>query len=143
MVEFRTDPDDPVYFQQQTNFERAGYPDAWELTPGGRTVDGRQIVIAILDAGFDVTHEDLVDNLWRNEAEIPMNGLDDDGNGYVDDQFGWDMAGDDPFPPANAHGTQVLPSSLLPTPVLASKEGLVRTTPRGEICTRKWGALVF
>ena len=108
MVEFRTDPDDPVYFQQQTNFERAGYPDAWELTPGGRTVDGRQIVIAILDAGFDVTHEDLVDNLWRNEAEIPMNGLDDDGNGYVDDQFGWDMAGDDPFPPANAHGTQVL-----------------------------------
>lgn len=106
-VEFRTDPNDPNYPEQRTNFERAGYPDAWDLTPGGRTTDGRQIVIAILDAGFDSDHEDLVGNLWINQAEIPNDGLDNDNNGYVDDLFGWDMANDDPFPPVNGHGTQV------------------------------------
>lgn len=106
-VEFRTDPNDPLYDRQQTNFERAGFPDAWDLTPGGRTTDGRQIVIAILDAGFDDDHEDLIGNLWRNEAETPMNGRDDDNNGYVDDVYGWDMANDDAFVPDNGHGTQV------------------------------------
>ena len=106
-VEFRTDPNDPIYNRQQTNFERAGFPAAWDLTPGGRTTDGRQIVIAILDAGFDDDHEDLVENLWRNEAEIPMNGQDDDNNGYVDDVYGWDMANDDPYVTENGHGTQV------------------------------------
>jgi subtilisin family serine protease len=106
-VEFRTDPNDPNYPEQRTNFERAGYPDAWELTPGGRTTDGQQIVVAILDAGFDSSHEDLVENLWRNLAEIPGDGLDNDNNGYVDDLIGWDMTNDDPFPPVNGHGTQV------------------------------------
>ena len=106
-IEFRTEPNDPVYDRQRINFERAGFTEAWELTPGGRTTDGRQIVIAILDAGFDPTHEDLAENLWRNTAEIPMNGLDDDGNGYTDDLYGWDMANDDPFVPQNSHGTQV------------------------------------
>ena len=107
LVEFRTDPNDPIYDRQQTNFERAGFPDAWDLTPGGMTTDGRQIVIAILDAGFDTDHEDLTENLWQNTAEIPMNGIDDDNNGYIDDVYGWDMANDDPFVPENGHGTQV------------------------------------
>lgn len=107
-VEFRIEPNDAEFGEQKTNYDRAGYTEAWELTPGGETTDGRQIVIAILDAGFDVMHEDLSPNIWRNPHERPGDGIDNDGNGYVDDMNGWDMAGDDNQLPENSHGTQVI-----------------------------------
>lgn len=53
----------------------------------------REVVVAILDSGVDVEHEDLDDVLWINEDEIPGNGRDDDGNGYVDDIHGWNFIG--------------------------------------------------
>lgn len=49
----------------------------------------QEIIVAIIDSGVDVEHEDLADVLWVNTAEIPGNGIDDDGNGYVDDVHGW------------------------------------------------------
>ena len=54
----------------------------------GKTPD-RTIVVAIIDTGVDIEHEDLRDNLWVNEDEIPGNGIDDDNNGYIDDVHGW------------------------------------------------------
>lgn len=107
-IDFRTSPNDPSFGEQSTNFDRAGYLDAWDLTAGGRTTDNQQIVIAILDAGFDTGHEDLAPNLWINTADTPGDGIDNDNNGYVDDRNGWDMAGDDPDLPLNSHGTQVI-----------------------------------
>lgn len=80
-------------------------PTAWELTTGSADV-----VIAVIDGGIDISHPDLVANVWRNPGEIPGNGIDDDANGFVDDVTGWDFhnrngsvfdAGD------NDHGTQV------------------------------------
>ncbi len=53
----------------------------------------KQVVVAIIDSGVDIKHEDLKDNIWINKGEIPGNGKDDDGNGYVDDVFGWDFIG--------------------------------------------------
>jgi len=50
-------------------------------------------VVAIIDGGADVTHEDLKGSLWVNRGEIPGNGVDDDGNGYVDDVHGWNFVG--------------------------------------------------
>ena len=54
---------------------------------------GKPVVVAIIDSGIDVEHEDLKANIWRNAGEIPGNGIDDDKNGYVDDIHGWNFIG--------------------------------------------------
>jgi len=56
--------------------------------------DSRTIIVAVIDAGVDINHEDLVGNIWVNEGEIAGNGIDDDKNGYVDDVHGWNFIGD-------------------------------------------------
>jgi subtilisin family serine protease len=53
----------------------------------------KQIVVAVIDSGVDFKHEDLIDVMWTNPKEIPGNGIDDDGNGYVDDIHGWNFVG--------------------------------------------------
>jgi len=63
---------------------------AWDLTTGSD-----EIVIAIVDDSLEMDHPDLAGNLWTNPGETPDNGVDDDGNGYVDDMHGWDFTTDD------------------------------------------------
>lgn len=58
--------------------------DAWNLTAGDK-----RIVVAIIDGPVKYDHPDLAANMWKNEAEVPDNGIDDDNNGYVDDIYGW------------------------------------------------------
>ncbi|MGB3799935.1 MAG: S8 family serine peptidase, partial [Lewinella sp.] len=106
LVGFRRVPNDPQYFRQ-TNMQRSGFEGAWALATGGQTPEGVPIVTAILDAGFDTSHEDLVPNLWRNREEIPGDGIDNDANGYVDDVTGWNFVNDSPNHPPNNHGTAV------------------------------------
>jgi subtilisin family serine protease len=55
--------------------------------------EGKAVVVAVIDSGVDVEHEDLKESIWVNEDEIPDNGIDDDGNGYVDDVHGWNFIG--------------------------------------------------
>lgn len=79
--------------------------DAWDITLGDQDV-----VVAICDDAVDIDHEDLNPVLWTNPGEIPGNGIDDDGNGYVDDIHGYDVADDDNDPrpgPGMTHGTHV------------------------------------
>lgn len=52
-----------------------------------------EIIVAVIDSGVDVNHEDLQGKIWINSDEIPNNGIDDDNNGYVDDVFGWNFIG--------------------------------------------------
>jgi subtilisin family serine protease len=65
--------------------------EAWEFATGGVTAQGDTIVVAVIDGGFDQTHEDLAGNVWKNNNEIPDNGIDDDANGYIDDYLGWSV----------------------------------------------------
>ena len=120
LVRMRNRPNDTRYDEQWHHLNLGqlnGLPgadhnaeSAWDVTTGGVTANGDTIVVAVLDDGTDLDHEDLTANLWRNLGEIPGNGVDDDGNGYVDDVFGYDTASNDGDPNAGTsdnHGTPV------------------------------------
>lgn len=79
--------------------------EAWALSTGGTTVDGQEVVIAIVDDGADLNHEDI--DYWKNSAEIPNNGIDDDNNGYVDDYDGWNAFTSSGAVSSGEHGTHV------------------------------------
>ncbi len=134
-------PNDPMY-NQQWFLPQINANDAWNLwnTDGGEFPGDKNILLASVDTGVDWDHVDLVDNIWNNPGEDAngngvtilyqsgnwiydpgdLNGVDDDGNGYVDDLIGWDLAGysglqdNIPSPPSGvsntgtwAHGTHV------------------------------------
>ncbi|MDR6561635.1 MULTISPECIES: S8 family peptidase [unclassified Arcicella] len=58
-----------------------------------RTKKSKPVIVAIIDSGVDILHEDLCNKIWVNTKEIPNNGIDDDNNGYIDDIHGWDFLG--------------------------------------------------
>jgi subtilisin family serine protease len=76
-------PNDP-YWSNQWGLTQIGAPAAWSVVTG--TPD---VVIAVLDTGVYLDHEDLASKLWTNPGEVPGNGVDDDGNGKIDDVHGW------------------------------------------------------
>ena len=76
--------------------------EAWDLATGNN------VIVAVIDTGVDYTHSDLSRNIWQNPVEIAGNGVDDDGNGFIDDVQGWDFANNDNDPQDDhAHGTHV------------------------------------
>lgn len=64
---------------------------AWELYDQDTTSERRNVTVAVIDTGININHPDLKDSIWTNEGEIPGDGIDNDGNGYVDDVHGWNF----------------------------------------------------
>lgn len=80
-----------TYFQDQwyinsNSNKHINVINAWDITTGSE-----EIVIAVLDDGLKLDHEDIKGNIWNNKSEIPNNGIDDDDNGFEDDMNGWNF----------------------------------------------------
>jgi hypothetical protein len=118
LKERTTFPNDPS-FSNQWDMHNTGQsggtvdadidaPEAWDLGTGGTDPGGNDIVVAIVDGGMELTHSNLVPNLWVNQAEaVGTPGVDDDNNGYIDDVNGWDAYANDGSIPTSGHGTHV------------------------------------
>lgn len=103
-------PNDPMFNQQWDMIEGSGInaSSVWASTTGGKDKGGRDIVVAVVDGGFDLTHEDLRENIYVNRAEIPNNGKDDDQNGFIDDVYGWNAFNNSGNITSDMHGTHVM-----------------------------------
>jgi subtilisin family serine protease len=87
LIPINMHPNDPYYNKQWALHDTdINAPEAWDIEIGKR-----EIIVAVVDTGVDYEHEDLSPNIWINIDEIPNNGLDDDGNGFIDDVRGWDF----------------------------------------------------
>jgi thermitase len=109
-------PNDPFYYRQWALNNDGSFSlsssvagadiemeSAWDLEQGDST-----IVVGIIDSGIKLNHPEFSGRVWSNHNEIQNNGMDDDGNGYIDDVQGWDFANDDNDPTDDyGHGTNV------------------------------------
>ena len=112
----------------------AGAAEAWEKTTGSGAT------IAVIDTGIDISHEDLAENIWVNADEIPDNGIDDDGNGYIDDVNGWNFSGDNNavydsvYTLGENHGTHIAGTIAA---VKDNKKGIAGVAPSAKIMPLK------
>jgi len=107
-------PNDPSFSSQwsMNGSSSAGIHalEAWSVLTGVRRASPRaktDVVMAVVDDGVDLTHPDLQPNVWTNAGEIPGNGKDDDGNGFIDDVNGWNAYDDNGKLKVGMHGTHV------------------------------------
>jgi subtilisin family serine protease len=92
-----------VYYDYQWGLNNINAPSAWDLI-----TESKNIIIAVVDSGIDINHPDLKYNIWINPGEIPGNNIDDDGNGFIDDVYGWNFAdNDNNVTDSNGHGTHI------------------------------------
>jgi len=116
--------------QQPVNWgiPRIGAPQAWQTTHGSE-----EVVVAVIDSGVDYSIPELAQSMWVNRAEIPDNGIDDDGNGYIDDIHGWDFRDNDnsPFTGTRLHWHGTFIASIIAA--WPGKNAIVGVAPGAKI----------
>ena len=127
-----TSPND-TYFSKQVHHSQILTLEAWNITQGDQS-----IIVAVTDNEFQLDHKDLEHSLWKNEKEIPDNGIDDDQNGYIDDIYGWDFLGNDNNVDSTedpTHGTHV---SGIITALDNNSYGGVGIAPKVKLMPLRW-----
>ena len=130
-------PNDPFY-SLQWYLPSISAPPAWDYSKGDPSV-----IIAIVDNGVERAHPDLASRMWVNSDETPGNGVDDDGNGFIDDFYGWDfaLADNDPKPDYDStgmtHGTHV---SGIAAASMDNGKGIAGVAPLCKIMAVKAGS---
>ncbi|MDA8692654.1 S8 family serine peptidase [Saprospiraceae bacterium] len=104
-IDLRRTPNDSR-FNEQYYLDVIQAEDAWDITTGNVDCNS-DYVIAVFDEGFDVTHPDLVPNLWINDGEIEDDGIDNDNNGFIDDYLGLNINTNNDNHEVDDHGTRV------------------------------------
>ena len=141
-------PPDDEYFTDQWALNNTGQASVvGAFIPGTPDADidwleastlatGSGVVIAVMDTGIDYRHTDISPNLWMNEPEVNgVAGVDDDGNGYIDDVRGWDFANNDPSPlDGHGHGTMVAGIIAATT---HNTKGVAGIMPNGQVMALK------
>ena len=136
---FAQDKDTPPPNWYNLDFQQDGImgistEKAYELLKGRQA---NPVIVAVLDGGVDIQHEDLKDVLWTNEKEVAGDGEDNDGNGYIDDVYGWNFLG-------NANGENVDQDNLEVTRLIRKYEpkyiSVLPTTPLSEAERREFVA---
>ncbi len=96
-------PNDPRFLSNELyGLNKIGAPAAWNTTQGSSA-----IVVGVIDEGIDKTHQDLAANIWVNPAETAGDGIDNDGNGFIDDVNGYNFASNSGTIPGEFHATHV------------------------------------
>ncbi|HJQ84944.1 MAG TPA: S8 family serine peptidase, partial [Candidatus Binatia bacterium] len=147
---FLEDPANPGYWREGSwgqpvqdlwGLRRIRAVEAWNLLADPLNDPGNGVLVAVVDSGLDRFHPDIAANAWTNPGEVPGNGIDDDGNGFVDDLVGWDFTtvshgchlgkspDNDPFDD-NGHGTHVAGTIAA---IGNNGAGIVGVAPRARI----------
>lgn len=136
-------PNDP-YYSSSGSWGQL-YDDLWGLkkinaVEAWTKTQGEGVIVAVVDTGLDYNHTDIQGNIWVNNREVPGNGIDDDGNGYIDDNKGWDFVtldddreDNDPLDD-HGHGTHV---SGTIAAVANNAQGIAGVAPKAKIMALK------
>ncbi len=121
---------DPA-ISQAWGLKKSDAARAWSVSTGNKN-----IIVAVIDTGADIHHEDLAENIWKNPKEIPQNGIDDDHNGYIDDLHGWNFVSNNPRLDDNhGHGTHI--SGIIGA-VGGNNKGIIGISPKVSLMILKY-----